>query len=327
MRVLISQVFGLLCVAASSSFAFSPLSTAAGQRGPRLYTASAPSDVEASWTVGEAKSKLLDLAQKFHKEYGTRLFQKGAKTELKKAVEDLESFGAIMDKSDFLGDWTLLVTTVTNREGVDTERFESSLPASLLDPIKKIRSNILDVTNRYLMVQQKVKSTNDDGIVDRIDHTLELEPPKQLRDVLDNLPEQLSNVNINPLSVSKSKIVIVHKAETEDTGDRFKTKISLQSVVLNVAGSSRVLDPNGKDIVGLNIPSLGEFMNTAEFNTTYMDKDLRVSRGKVGSFEQLRVFVRTEPPTVKVDMSEESEDEIVDIESPSDVEDADELSP
>lgn len=289
-------------------------------------TVEAPSDVE-SLTKKSARAKVLEVAKRLHAEYGTQLFEKAPKEELKKAVEDLEGFASPIEISDFLGDWTLLVTTVSNRQGVDTTRIQESIPF-LIDPVKKIRSNILDVTNRYLVVQQKVKSTKDDGIVDRIDHTLELEPPKQLRDILDNLPEALSSVNINPLAVTKSKLVLIHNAtilqdDTDEKPSSFKTKLTLQSIVWNVAGTSQILDPLGKDILGINIPSLGDFINTAEFENTYMDRDLRVSRGKIGPIEQLRVFVRTEPTTSKYESQEAilGEEEIVDIESVSDIDD------
>jgi PAP_fibrillin len=68
--------------------------------------------------------------------------------------------------------------------------------------------------------------------------------------------------------------------------------VSLTIVVVTVAGTSQLLDPKGVDVLGINIP-LGEFLNSGTFETTYMDDSLRISRGKLGLVEQLRVFTRT----------------------------------
>mmetsp|Transcript_17394 Transcript_17394/g.22611 ORF Transcript_17394/g.22611 Transcript_17394/m.22611 type:complete len:381 (-) Transcript_17394:286-1428(-) len=291
-----------------------------------LFSTSSSSTKEHKATsVEDAKTKLLLIARNLQNENGLFVVEKTAKLALEKAVKELEDAASLSTTDDaawkpygwpacvdiLLGDWTLVCTTATNSKGVDT----SKTPNFLRDPLQKIRSTILDVSNKYLVVQQKIKSTKGDNVIDRIDHTLELEPPKQLRDVLDNLPEQLSDVNINPLAVSKSKVVLVHKATVDR--ETAKTKMTLGSILLNVAGTSRVLDPAGKDIVGLNIPSLGEFMNTADFETTYIDENVRISRGKLGFVEQLRVFERTDPPTVKIDIESEftEDEEIVDIES------------
>jgi PAP_fibrillin len=93
------------------------------------------------------------------------------------------------------------------------------------------------------------------------------------------------------LSVSTSKLVLIHKANVESTQNPLKIGLSLKSVVLNVAGTSTFLDPNGKDITGINIP-LGDFLNAGSFETTYMDGELRISRGKSVAGDQLRVFLR-----------------------------------
>lgn len=82
-----------------------------------------------------------------------------------------------------------------------------------------------------------------------------------------------------------------HKAEVEGTIPIIKTKLSLESVVVNVAGESKNLDPKGADILGINIP-FGEYLNAGSFDTTYVDDSMRISRSKVGPLDQIRVFVK-----------------------------------
>ena len=246
-------------------------------------------DLELART--EAKDALLETAKKLKAEYGTILLEKSAKDELKAAVEDLENKSeppAVEHVDRLLGDWTLLCTTAVNQDGVDTSR----LPFFKQDPLKKIRDSIREAANKYILVQQKIKSSKNDGVIDRIDNTIEYEPPEQLRELLDNLPDRISQLNINPLHVSKSKLILIHKATVESEMP-LKTKLSLQSIVLNIAGNSTYLEPNGQDIAGFNLP-LGEFIGSGTFETTYMDSDLRISRGKEGFVDQLRVFVRSD---------------------------------
>ncbi len=79
---------------------------------------------------------------------------------------------------------------------------------------------------------------------------------------------------------------------------------------MNVAGKSQILDPNGADILGVNVP-FGEFLNAGTFETTYMDDRIRVSRSKVGIVEQLRVFLKSDLEATAQDELKE-EDEILD---------------
>ena len=254
--------------------------------------ASAPPVIDFELAQQEAKEALLETAKKLKSEYGSLLVEKSAKDELKTAVEELENKSeppSIEDYSDmFLGDWTLLCTTSTSIEGVDTGR----LPFFQQDPLKKVRDSIREAANKYIKVQQKVRSSKNDGVIDRVDNTIEYEPPESLRELLDNVPESISQLNINPLQVSKSQLILIHKATIESEMP-LKTKLALQSIVLNVAGDSTYLEPNGADIAGINLP-LGEFAGSGTFETTYLDESLRISRGKQGFVDQLRVFVRSD---------------------------------
>lgn len=75
----------------------------------------------------------------------------------------------------------------------------------------------------------------------------------------------------------------------------------------NIAGKNQVLDnPNGQDILGLNLP-FKEFQ-AGTFETTYLDENMRISRGKVGAVEQLRVFVRNGEGNNNNMMKAETED-------------------
>ena len=73
-----------------------------------------------------------------------------------------------------------------------------------------------------------------------------------------------------------------------------------------MAGESKNLDPNGEDVLGINIP-FGEFLNAGSFETTYLDDSMRVSRSKTGPTDQIRVFVKIE----KKESSEGNEQVVV----------------
>ena len=263
--------------------------------GPNRRTASSRFSTVISAPLADlpgtsaSKHSLIEKAEQLKSQYGVFLVEKSAKEELQEAVEALENRSEPpLLTTDLLGEWELVCTTVTSQAGIDT----SKLPAAFLEPLQQIRDSITKTANKYVKVTQNIKRPTDGSLeIDRVDHVIEYVPPKELQDLLDNLPDPLKAVNINPLSVSTSKLVLIHKANVESTQSPLKIGLSLKSVVLNVAGTSTFLDPKGKDITGINIP-LGDFLNAGSFETTYMDEELRISRGQTVAGDQLRVFLR-----------------------------------
>jgi len=254
----------------------------------RLYSTVSTPPLTDLPDTSVSKKALIETAERLKNQYGVFLVEKQAKKDLQDAVAALENLSQppALTK-DFLGEWELVVTTVTSQEGIDTSNFPS-----FLEPLQQIRDSITKTANKYVKVEQIIQPPSDGSLeIDRVDHVIEYMPPKELRDVLDNLPEQLQALNINPLAVSKSKLVLIHKATVESTQDPLEVGLSLKSVVLNVAGTSTFLEPNGKDITGINVP-LGDFLNAGSFETTYMDDELRISRGKTVAGNQLRIFLR-----------------------------------
>lgn len=243
-----------------------------------------------------AKTYLLDVAERLKAQNGVFLVDVNAQEELQKAVQELEQQSkqaASPGQEAFLGDWTLLCTVATPK---------SNFPKIPLLPNNPIRESIAKASNQYVKVLQRVRSEgHDNKVVSRVDHVIEYQPPDQVGSILSaipNLPEAISNLKVpNPLEVSKSKLVLCHKAQVSDSDSSlFTTKLTLTSVVLNVAGTSTMLDPNGADVWAVNIPGVQDVLGRDTFETTYMDDTLRISRTNAGLIDQLRVFVR-EPTT------------------------------
>jgi PAP_fibrillin len=340
------QFLTVLLVGMRGASAFVPSSLGYCRTRSPLHSSVLDVDAATASTdvAPQAKEDLVQVAQRLKNEYGLFLVDSKAKQQLKNAVEALEQAGIPPSSwtDDLWGDWELICTTASNADGVDTSR----LPFFDTGPLKQIRDAIRNTANKYLTVTQRIRGDDDvDGTdamppssgaqsLSRIDHVLEYRPPGELRDVLDNLPEQLTSVNINPLQVSRSKLVLVHKATVAEGSsvEPLKIQLSLKSIVLNVAGKSTLLDPTGKDVSSLNLP-LGEFLNTGSFTTTYVDRDVRISRGPQGFAEQLRVFVRLGAHSDKestprgtgvsssLDVDDTMDPEFGNIQSPSDVED------
>jgi PAP_fibrillin len=272
-----------------------------------MSTLDAPSvDTQAVEFKMTARDVLLDVATKCKDEFGLFLVDKKAKKELAEAVENVEAtFVPMLDlTSQLLGTWDLISTTSTTTQGIDTSTF-------LQGPLKQLADMISSTTNRYVTVQQSIKADDKYGNICRVDHVLAYKPPSVLTELFDNLPTPLATLNVNPFDVSNSKIVLVHKA-TQSTIDPTKIALTLSSVILNVAGNSTYLDPAGKDITSINLP-LTEFLGGGEFITTYVDDEVRVSRGKQAGVSVLRVFVK-HPPEATILTNIVAENEIPDAE-------------
>lgn len=167
------------------------------------------------------------------------------------------------------------------------QRIQKSTPA--LEPAAIASDDTTTADN-----DDKVEVAYDSGVIDRVDHVIQY-TPITLSDFIpeNSLFNPIRSWNVNPLEVSKSQITLIHDAQIQELEPTIRTKIALKSVVVNVAGKSQYLDPKGADILGLNIPSLGDFAtNSGSFDTTYIDENVRISRGTIGFLDEVRVFVR-----------------------------------
>lgn len=270
--------------------------------------------------IQNAKKNLIQTCQELKDEYGIFIFDKSSKDRFKSSLmtfeRQTETTMMPISKDMVVGEWELLCTTSISNDGL-------SIPDIFNQgPFKDIRESITKTTNKYWKVEQHINYG-----IDRIDHIVTYNPPSELKDMIDNLPEQLTSLNINPLQVSTSKLSLVHKASVIDDNDKLlKIQLSLSKIVLNVAGRSTILDPAGKDIAEFPIP-LGQFLNGGTFETTYVDDTLRISRGQAQNFldEQLRVFIKksTTSSTSSIDVDEFIDPEFDNnnnVDAPSDVE-------
>lgn len=184
-------------------------------------------------TATLAKTELLDTAQDLNDEFGCLIIDSKAQDRLRDAVEKLESASEPPDASaGLIGNWTLLCSTASASlqngpldkiNGIDT----SKLPFFNQGPLKEIR----DTLNKSLKVQQLIKAESIPGIIDRVDHVLQYDPPSKLADFISSIPDTLKNLDINPLQVSQSKVVLVHKAEVDSISSGVNTKLSLSSII------------------------------------------------------------------------------------------------
>lgn len=184
-------------------------------------------EVHALATAEGIKQNLQIIASELAVEQGVFLYDQSSKEELEKAVSELESVADTPTKevfdSQYAGDWRLICTTATNTKGVNTDMltFLNDGPLSIL---RRSLAKRFDVV-------QRIRSMSESGVVDRVDHVVEVQPVDSLSMLFESLPDSLSSLNINPLELRTAKITLVHKADIESFHPIPRTKISLESIV------------------------------------------------------------------------------------------------
>ena len=277
-------------------------------------TTTSSSDPES---ILQSRNKLIALSQTLSANSSSgKIFvtRPADKIKLQNAINSLEALAEssadseqLSKKDMLLGDWTLIVTANLpssdirrrfdnndkKKGGVWGTKKRKSLNEKQLNPIQKSIQQTIEVTQR---IRNDYNGGEDEtsNIINRVDNVIEFTPLNTLEDILpSSLPiyDIVSKININPLQISKGKVVLIHKAEIESTKPILRTKISWTSSVLNVAGESQYFDTDGDDVFGIN-NLLGEFINVGTFDTPYVDEDVRISRSSGPVFETLRVFVK-----------------------------------
>jgi gas vesicle protein len=265
-----------------------------------LFSSAAPSDVEiaddnvehydelpaGATPIVQARNDLIQTATDLTSSSPTGLFitLPSDRALFVKAIARLEAISPTtsdLSESLMLGEWELVATSrKAPLEAAASSMNKKKKKASAIFSMPKLNPKI----KNSIKVTQMIRSNQDTyetGILDRVDNIIEF----------DNTSTHLLPAFLNPLSIDQSKLILIHKAKVESFVP-FRTKLALQSIVLNIAGTSQNLDPDGADVFGLNIPSLSEWMNSGEFDTTYVDDDVRVSRGTIGFLDETRVFIR-----------------------------------
>lgn len=308
-----------LLFTSSDTFAFTPKSAVISRLSTqnhhnnkvvslRSTDVEAPSDVESeeqqqankqqlSVNPTSLRNELLYTTKSLTEESPTGIFltTPTAMESFSKATARLEAITPSMtqrEKELLIGDWVLLATcrSLKRTSNVQLPEGMKKLPFNIKTP------KLADSIRNSITVLQRIRRNDDeesDNEINRIDHVIQYTPLT----LSDLIPEKspfsaIRNWNVNPLEVSQSKITLIHDASVESIEPTLRTKINLKSVVVNVAGKSQYLEPNGADVLGLNIPSLGDFANSGSFDSTYVDENVRISRGTIGFLEEVRLFVR-----------------------------------
>jgi len=262
-----------------------------------------PSDVEIQSTTSRsadvvtAREILLKEARALVEKSITGVFLTlpSHRRTLEKYVSQLEvlapSSFTDVDRLACIGDWELVCTSrgPTLSSSDDGDKLRSpGFPFSFPEP-----PSIADSVRKSVSIVQRIVTEKDSTTIDRVDNVIEYTPLTLQQLIPEESPLNfIRNLNVNPLEVSRTKLALVHNAEVESLAPAFRTKISLRSVTLTVAGTSQFLNPQGSEILGLNVPSLGEFLNSGSFDTTYVDENIRISRGTTAFLNEVRVFVR-----------------------------------
>ena len=235
-------------------------------------------------SISDAKAKVLSLARSYMESNGVFVSDDSKRKELQKAVAELEAICGppkSIDKETMLGEWTLLSTTNVSPLPPFPLKILPRNPVQ--DELRKVVYSNVEVIQK---IRNDMKPQESSDEINRVDNVIQFTTPTE--GTLAAFP--------NPLSVSRAKITLCHNAKIETVNPLLRTKISLKSIILTVAGKSQYLDPSGADVLGINLPPIQDILNAGVFDTTYVDDEIRISRGPaVSGFldEQLRVFIRS----------------------------------
>jgi len=270
----------------------------------RMTEVDVPSDVEIQPTTNrkteviDARDRLLNEAKNLVEKSITGVFLSipSQRRTLEKYVSQLEVLARTSfteeDRLACIGDWELVCTSrgpiISSSEEDKDKKNVPMLPFGIPEP-----PAVADSIRKSISILQRIVSEKDSNTINRVDNVIEYTPLTLQQLIPEQSPLQfIRELNINPLEVSRTKLTLVHNAEVESLVPVFRTKISLKTVTLTVAGTSQFLNTQGAEILGLNVPSLGEFLNSGGFDTTYVDERVRISRGTIGFLNEVRVFVR-----------------------------------
>ena len=260
-------------------------------------------------TVSDAKAKVISIAKECRESGGVFVSNDNKRKELQKAVAELEAIcgsPTIESKYSMLGDWTLISTTNVSPLPPLPLAFLPRNPVQ--EELRKVVYSNVEVIQKIRNDMTPVEPGNEE--INRVDNVIQFTTPEE--GTLSKFP--------NPLALTRAKVTLCHNANIESMSPLLRTKISLKSVIITVAGKSQYLEPEGADVLGINVPPIQDILNAGVFDTTYADSELRISRGPaVSGFldEQLRVFLRANSNTEDEIESMESVEDLVEVSSVS----------